>query len=638
MMMMMIAAAAASSDAVKSIAYININYVHVLSATIFWSLLCFITGIYIGLQYGARVSAAAREEQLAKNNVTIADKTTTTTAAGAAAVRARDVQEQEQPSLHSIVYGMPMFCTASDEKFGPSAAAATSSLLSVLKSSSWQHLYSNTYSHFWVGSSAAVDGNAILLKGEAVSKRSVHEIVSWMVSQDLVTGMEGLSKRYDVQARYITDNHIVIARRVLCRSGSGSIRSSRRELDLVTFITKHDDDSYIIATCSHSSYPSGLFSTSPESSSPQRVTGRIKGTVYVSGFLLRPSIVNGQAIGAKISFGCHFDMKGAGTVRGNTANVSSILSSVFTTLSLIQNGETDEEVLPTAVTSVGTNIDEYSLSTKSIPDSPLLTIEVTNDDDDNNAFNAIPDDADSDHPCPSPSPSKKTSALLLGNIFKRFPESPRGTSSKLPFGRHSSHVVSDECCDRLVLDFDAIFRELSSISRKREAQSLRSPAVCDPSRSTKEGSMVGAAAATVDSLPVLRVTNESLKSDSEPSSPNRLTEREGEGEGANIYRDVWLTHGSYFDASATKDSCLNISWQLKVNKDNIKVYSSTVKNSTWSAIKAVTVMRAKPMDLLEVLIDADQMGDYDSMFNTFQVVVSLQRWKTFSTISYILCT
>jgi hypothetical protein len=417
-----------------------------------------------------------------------------------------------------------------------------------------------------------------------------------MVCQDLMTGMEGLSKRSEVKARYITDHHLVIARRVLCRSGSGSIRSSRRELDLVTFITQRDDDSYVIATCSHS-YPEGSFLTSPESAS-EGVTGRIKGIVHVSGFLLRPTIVNGQAVGTEISFGCHFDMKGAGTVRGNTANVSSILSSVLTTLNSIQNGES-YEMLPTAVSSVGTNLDEYSLSTKSIADSPLLTIEVTSDDD---AFNAITDDADPDQPCPSPSPSKKTSSLL-GTILKRFPESPRGASSKLAF-RRRHHVVSDEFYDRLVLDFDVIFRELSSISRKREAQSLNSPAGRDRSRSTKEDSIVSAVEA--DSLPVPRVTNES---DSGLSSPTCL----------DIYRDVWLTYGTYFDASIAKDN-LNICWQMKVNRDNIKVYSSTVKNSTWCAIKAVTVMHAKAMDLLEVLIDANQMGDYDSMFNSFQVV------------------
>lgn len=585
--------AAASPDAVKSIAYLNSNYIHVVS-TILWSLLCFIIGIYIGLQYGARVSTAGKEEKPRDKRIvsvkTIKSKVT--------------IAEQEQPSLHSIVNGMALFCRASEEKFGPCAAEATSSLLSVLKSSAWQHVYSNTYSHFWVGGSA-VDGNAIMLKGEAASKRSVHAIVSWMVGQDLMTGMEGLSKRSDVQARYITDHHLVIARRVLCRSGSGSIRSSRRELDLVTFITQRDDDSYAIATCSHS-YPEELFSTSPESAS-EGVTGRIKGTVHVSGFLLRPSIINGQAVGTEISFGCHFDMKGAGTVRGNTANVSSILSSVFTTLNSIQNGESDE-VLPTAVTSIGTNIDEYSSSTKSIADSPLLTIEVTNDDD---AFNAIPDDADSDQPCPSPSPSKKTSSLL-GTILKHFPESPRGASSKLAFKRRN-HVVSDELYDRLALDFDVIFRELSSISRKKEAQSLNSPTVRERSRSTKESSIV--AAVEADSLPVPRVTNESLKLDSELSSPTCL----------DIYRDVWLTYGTYFDESTAKDS-LNISWQMKVNKDNIKVYSSTVKNSTWCAIKAVTVMRAKPNDLLEVLVDANQMGDYDSMFKTFQVV-SLPKWR-----------
>jgi len=577
----------------ESIVHLTDNYVHVVS-TISCSLLCFIIGVYIGFQYGGEISVVPEISQLqrlasvnSKSETFIADKARTT------------VREKPEKSLHSIVHGMPVFCRASNEKFGQYAAEAISSLLSVLKSSAWQHVYSNACSHFWAGHST-LEGNAIMLKGQAFSEYTPHAIVSWMICQDLVTGMEGLFKISDVQAQYITDHHIIIARRVLCKSGSGSIRSSRRELDLVTFINKSDDDSYVIATCSQLE---GLLLTSPQSAA--EVAGRIKGTVHASGFVLRPSIVNGEAVGTEISFGCHFDMKGARTVRGNTANVSSILSSVLTAISSIQNGEIDGLVLTSVGVSIGSNLDVYSPPMKSIVDAPLLAIEVTNDD-----FNAIPD-ADSDQACPSPMTPKKIS--VLGSILKRIPESPKA-SSKLALGRRN---LSEEC-DRLALDFDAIFRELSSISRKKEAISLHPPASSDWSRSTNVRTVTAEA-------PVPTATSEPpLGSVIDPCSSTGFTGTDSdnkEEQGLDIYRDVWLTYGTYFDPSLAKES-LNISWQVKVNKDNMKVYSSTVKNSTWCAIKAITVMRAQPMDLLEVLIDANQMGDYDSMFNTFQVSLS----------------
>ena len=182
------------------------------------------------------------------------------------------------------------------------------------------------------------------------------------------------------------------------------------------------------------------------------------------------------------------------------------------------------------------------------------------------------------------------------------------SASKLSFKNRRS--VADDS-DRLGLDFDSISRELSHISHGGEFPSLNPPATAfsPRSRATTE---VG------DSLaPTMTIASDSTKSESEPCVTTDLTSKD---EDADIHRSVWMVYGSYFDSSESKE-CLGIDWQIKVNRDNMKVYSSTVNSSTWSAIKAVTVMRAEPIDLLEVLVDANRMGDYDSMFNTHQVSV-----------------
>ena len=183
------------------------------------------------------------------------------------------------------------------------------------------------------------------------------------------------------------------------------------------------------------------------------------------------------------------------------------------------------------------------------------------------------------------------------------------SANKLSF-EHPRSVADDP--DRLGLNFDTIGGELSLISHKISSLiefSLRS-------RSTTE---VG-----VSLVPTMTIASDSTKPESEPCVTTDVTYKE---EDVDIYRSVWMVYGSYFDSSESKES-LGIDWQIKVNRDNMKVYSSTVNSSTWSAIKAVTVMRAEPIDLLEVLVDINRMGDYDSMFNTHQVSVYLWSFCT----------
>jgi len=176
------------------------------------------------------------------------------------------------------------------------------------------------------------------------------------------------------------------------------------------------------------------------------------------------------------------------------------------------------------------------------------------------------------------------------------------SASKLSFKNRRS--VADDS-DRLGLNLDTISGELSLISH--EISSLTEFSL--RTRSTTE--------VEVSLAPTMTITSDPTKSESEPCVTTDLTSKEKD---ADIHRSVWMVYRRYFDSSESKE-CLGIDWQIKVNRDNMKVYSSTVNSSTWSAIKAVTVMRAEPIDLLEVLVDANRMGDYDSMFNTHQVSV-----------------
>ena len=82
---------------------------------------------------------------------------------------------------------------------------------------------------------------------------------------------------------------------------------------------------------------------------------------------------------------------------------------------------------------------------------------------------------------------------------------------------------------------------------------------------------------------------------------------------------AWRVYHNYFDESKGRSE-LGLDWQLKFNKPNINIFSSAVAGSSWCAIKAVTVMRvASPMALVDVLLNYDRMGEYDSMFKNSKV-------------------
>lgn len=211
----------------------------------------------------------------------------------------------------------------------------------------WQHVFSNTETQFWVSSSTK---SGIKLRGETFVDASACSVVNWILQKDMVTGIEGLGGKTEVVSRTSTDNEIIIVRKIFCKAGSG-IMSSKRDFKLITSITMQDDGTYVIATRSGSwdfegtSAGGGGSSNSASSATDsQKIDlskGYIRGIVHASGFILRP-IIDGDHVGCEMSFGCHVDMKGTRSGRGNTANVNLILASILRVIKCIQNGEADQ--------------------------------------------------------------------------------------------------------------------------------------------------------------------------------------------------------------------------------------------------------------------------------------------------------
>jgi hypothetical protein len=213
----------------------------------------------------------------------------------------------------------------------------------------WQHVYSNSVTQFWVSSATS---HGIKLRGESYAAASPCAVMNWILHQDVVTGIDGLGGKTEIISRTARENEIIIIRKYYCKSGSGSIMSSKRDFKLVTCITMLTDGSYVIATRSapwdfelSSSVSSSSSAAGGGSSGKSDLTkGYIRGIVNVSGYLLRPALGGSRGtdiVGCDFSFGSHVDMKGSRSGRGNTANVNLILSSVLRTIKCIQNGEAD---------------------------------------------------------------------------------------------------------------------------------------------------------------------------------------------------------------------------------------------------------------------------------------------------------
>lgn len=67
------------------------------------------------------------------------------------------------------------------------------------------------------------------------------------------------------------------------------------------------------------------------------------------------------------------------------------------------------------------------------------------------------------------------------------------------------------------------------------------------------------------------------------------------------------------------DKPIGLSWQPSSIKDKIKVEESLVDGSIWQAVKAVTIVNADKMDVLDLLLDDDRIKEYDEMFDFSEV-------------------
>ena len=106
-----------------------------------------------------------------------------------------------------------------------------------------------------------------------------------------------------------------------------------------------------------------------------------------------------------------------------------------------------------------------------------------------------------------------------------------------------------------------------------------------------------------------------------PGTSHSMSDLAAEPQAENTFdlpRSAWRVYHKYFDTDkAFKE--LGIEWKLKLNKPNINIFSSMVNDSSWCAIKAVTVMNTTPMAMVKVLLDYDRMSEYDDMFKKSEV-------------------
>jgi len=278
------------------------------------------------------------------------------------APKVKDPPSPTKSILHRIASSL-LRSSGSDEfddamiEFKESTNTARSELYSLLglstsnranTSVSWQHVFSNSIAQFWLGSSTR---NGIKLRGEAVADSTPCSIVNWLMEQDMVTGLEGLGGKNEIISRTSNDNMIMIIRKVYCKAGSGSLMSSKRDFKIITTIKLKKNGTYVIATRSgpwdyehaetNGSSNSSGGSTGPVCPNKMDLTkGYIRGIVHACGYVLTPIVTDGMP-GCEVSFGCHVDMKGTRSGRGNTANVNLILSSVLRSIKSIQNGDAE---------------------------------------------------------------------------------------------------------------------------------------------------------------------------------------------------------------------------------------------------------------------------------------------------------
>jgi len=215
-------------------------------------------------------------------------------------------------------------------------------------SRTWKSVYvdpaNNT--NLWLEKSKK-EGNSILLRGICSvpiksSACTVPEIVKWLIAEDLITGIEGLSYRSEVVEKISNESEFIMVRRMFCKSG---FISSKREFTLVTSITANAaDGSYIMATRSVASdfiaKPKGSKSShSSSSASSSSSSGIIRAIVHGSGYIIRPSSSSSHSVDLVV--GAYVDLMGSKSSRINASKADLLVAATMRTIKRIQHGCAD---------------------------------------------------------------------------------------------------------------------------------------------------------------------------------------------------------------------------------------------------------------------------------------------------------
>ena len=153
------------------------------------------------------------------------------------------------------------------------------------------------------------DFDGIFLRTSILVKRSAKAVLSWLMSQNITTGLEGVSERYSTIIKSHQGGSITLRR--LCFKGS--ITSARMDFIIITSISILHDGTYVIASRSINATESSSLSRKKSKN------GYIRGIIYASGFVLRP-VESSDGEGCKISLGVHLDMLGSNLSASSSSN------------------------------------------------------------------------------------------------------------------------------------------------------------------------------------------------------------------------------------------------------------------------------------------------------------------------------
>jgi hypothetical protein len=210
----------------------------------------------------------------------------------------------------------------------------------------WTLVRSATSTHIWV-SKKKEDG--VLIRGTAFAPAQAKSVLRWIVEEDLVTGMEGISHRREVIATY--NGGSVVVRRIIFKSGS--LTSSKRDFLIVTNTSVLPDGTFIVVSRSID-IPEKL----TRNQRKQQKNGYIRGVVYASGYVIRPLASSKESSsnnsGCEIFFAAHLDMLGSFSGRMNTAKTDILAGSIITIMNRIQQTCTDTIInsVPTSTSPI----------------------------------------------------------------------------------------------------------------------------------------------------------------------------------------------------------------------------------------------------------------------------------------------